>query len=167
MSDRKGSTTGNVHPGRNKKRKFSGNRFTTQNNKEFTSASARNLNNSMNMEVPPLQVPRITFWSLFQYLLLFLKLKYIWIFVPKHLHFGTKIAEIATYLSVIIFNEGFVGVMMTMGCLTLAAKRILMYRNVMKRASLVPSDDRQDVVKQERIDARAKLSALKEFKEEG
>ncbi|GFW82027.1 hypothetical protein TNCV_771561 [Trichonephila clavipes] len=32
-------------------------------------------------------------------------------FVPKHLHTGPKIVEIATYLSVIIFNEGFVGVL--------------------------------------------------------
>lgn len=39
MSGRKGSRT-NVHPGRNKK-KISGNRFTTQNDTEYTSASAK------------------------------------------------------------------------------------------------------------------------------
>lgn len=52
MSGRKGSTSGNVHPGRIKKRKFSGNRFTSQNDTEFTSASAKKLQNSMDMEVP-------------------------------------------------------------------------------------------------------------------
>ncbi|GFT87754.1 uncharacterized protein TNCV_4001001 [Trichonephila clavipes] len=41
MSDRTGNTTRNVRPGRNKKLKFSGNRFTTQNKTEVTSASAR------------------------------------------------------------------------------------------------------------------------------
>ena len=52
MSGRKGSTSGNVHPSRSKKRKFSGNRFTTQNETAFTSASAKNLQNSKNLEVP-------------------------------------------------------------------------------------------------------------------
>ncbi|XP_026471717.1 uncharacterized protein LOC113375996, partial [Ctenocephalides felis] len=52
MSGRKGSTSGNVHPGRSKKRKFSGNRFTHQNDTVFTSASAKKLKNNMNMEVP-------------------------------------------------------------------------------------------------------------------
>ncbi|GFX27877.1 hypothetical protein TNCV_3083001 [Trichonephila clavipes] len=47
MRGRKGSTTGNVHRGRNKKGKFSGNRFTTQND-----TSARKLKSSMNTEVP-------------------------------------------------------------------------------------------------------------------
>lgn len=43
----------------------------------------------------------------------------IWTFAPKHLHSGTKVVEIATFLAVIIFNEGFDGiakVMETMGC---------------------------------------------------
>ncbi|GFT34642.1 hypothetical protein TNCV_1535851 [Trichonephila clavipes] len=35
MSGRKESRTGNVRPGRNKKRKFSGKRFTTQKNTEL------------------------------------------------------------------------------------------------------------------------------------
>ncbi|GFX85179.1 hypothetical protein TNCV_1647261 [Trichonephila clavipes] len=47
MSGRKGSPTGNVPPGR----KFSGNRFTTQNDTEFTPTFARKLKNSINMEV--------------------------------------------------------------------------------------------------------------------
>ncbi|GFS71760.1 hypothetical protein TNCV_2995261 [Trichonephila clavipes] len=52
MSGRKESTTGNVRPGRNKKRKFSGKRFTTQKNMKLIKASARKLKNGMNMEVP-------------------------------------------------------------------------------------------------------------------
>ncbi|XP_018360539.1 PREDICTED: uncharacterized protein LOC108759546 [Trachymyrmex cornetzi] len=31
----------------------------------------------------------------------------VWVFAPKHLHYGAKIIEIATYLAVGIFNEGF------------------------------------------------------------
>ncbi|GFW61717.1 hypothetical protein TNCV_3706521 [Trichonephila clavipes] len=51
MSGQKGSTTRHVHPDRNKKRKFSGNRLTTEDDTEFTSASARKLKNSMDMEI--------------------------------------------------------------------------------------------------------------------
>ncbi|GFW35441.1 hypothetical protein TNCV_3070691 [Trichonephila clavipes] len=52
MSVQKESTAGRVHPGRNKNRRFSGNRFTTQNDTKFTSASARKLKRSRNMDVP-------------------------------------------------------------------------------------------------------------------
>ncbi|GFW61630.1 hypothetical protein TNCV_3705651 [Trichonephila clavipes] len=41
MSGQKGSTTRHVHPDRNKKRKFSGNRLTTEDDTEFTSTSWR------------------------------------------------------------------------------------------------------------------------------
>ncbi|GFV80103.1 hypothetical protein TNCV_1476661 [Trichonephila clavipes] len=52
MSGLNESTTRSVHPGRNKKRKLNGNRFNSQNDTEFTSASATKLKNSMDMEVP-------------------------------------------------------------------------------------------------------------------
>ncbi|GFV34242.1 hypothetical protein TNCV_1775871 [Trichonephila clavipes] len=40
-----------IDPGRSKKRKFSGNRFTTQNDTEFTTVSSRKLKTSMNISV--------------------------------------------------------------------------------------------------------------------
>ncbi|GFY11437.1 uncharacterized protein TNCV_3182761 [Trichonephila clavipes] len=50
MSRRKGIMIGNILPGRNKKRKYSGNRFTTNKiDTEFTSVSARKLKHSMDM----------------------------------------------------------------------------------------------------------------------
>lgn len=35
----------------------------------------------------------------------------IWTFAPKHIHSGTKIVQIATFLAVIIFNKGFEGIL--------------------------------------------------------
>lgn len=43
MNNKKGSKGGNIHPGHNKKRRFNGNRYITQNDMEFTSASAKKL----------------------------------------------------------------------------------------------------------------------------
>jgi len=38
----------------------------------------------------------------------------IWFFAPKHLHSGKTVVEIATHLAIIIFNEGYAGILKTM-----------------------------------------------------
>ncbi|EFN73349.1 hypothetical protein EAG_02316, partial [Camponotus floridanus] len=35
----------------------------------------------------------------------------IWTFAPKYFHYGAKIVEIATFLAIIIFNEGFMAIL--------------------------------------------------------
>ncbi|GFT30117.1 uncharacterized protein TNCV_1470261 [Trichonephila clavipes] len=79
------------------------------------------------------------------------------------------IVEIATYLSVIIFNEGFVGalkVMTTMGCPV--GREAHTYVQKRDETSISCSERRtSNAVKQERIDTRAEKSALKELLEEG
>jgi len=52
MSDKKGSKFSHCHAERSKKQKFQGNRYSFENDTEFTSASAKKLIRSMNMEVP-------------------------------------------------------------------------------------------------------------------
>lgn len=92
----------------------------------------------------------------------------IWTFAPKHLHSGPKIVEIASYLGVIIFNEGFEGVleiMSIMGCPVGREAHTYVEKRDEKRISR--SERRvSDVVKKARIDSRAEQSALKEFQEE-
>ncbi|GFQ73886.1 hypothetical protein TNCT_669341 [Trichonephila clavata] len=128
MSGRKENTTRNVHPGCIKERKISGNRFTIQNDAEFT-ASARKLKNSMNTE---------------------------------------NACEIATYLSVIIFNEGFEGVLKVMMTIELPIGREAhTYEQKRDETRISRSELRtSDAEKQKRIDTRAEQSALKEFQDE-
>ncbi|XP_046586024.1 uncharacterized protein LOC124292686 [Neodiprion lecontei] len=52
MSGRKGSSENNVHPGRSKERQFAGNRFTSQQDTVYTSASIKKLQGGMDLEVP-------------------------------------------------------------------------------------------------------------------
>ncbi|GFV57213.1 hypothetical protein TNCV_346391 [Trichonephila clavipes] len=64
---------------------------------------------------------------------------------PKHLHAGPKIVEIATYLSVIIFNEDFVGVLKVvtiMGCPFSCEAYTCVEKRVIKRASYALSGAR-------------------------
>ncbi|GFS93882.1 uncharacterized protein TNCV_5053371 [Trichonephila clavipes] len=89
----------------------------------------------------------------------------IWTFAPKHLHSSPKIVEIATYLCVIIFNEGFVGVLKVMTAIGCPVDRE-MYACVQKRDGTRSSRNERhtsDTVEQERIGTKAKQSTLKEF----
>lgn len=52
MSDRKGTRETRAHAERRKKRKFQGNRYSLENDLDYTSASAKKLLGSMNLEVP-------------------------------------------------------------------------------------------------------------------
>ncbi|XP_071575445.1 uncharacterized protein [Temnothorax nylanderi] len=92
----------------------------------------------------------------------------IWTFAPKHLHSGAKIVEIATFLAVIIFNEGFQGVvktLSTMGCLIDREAHAYVHRR--DEARIARSERRlSDVVKQARIEAREEQAALNNFYEQ-
>lgn len=91
----------------------------------------------------------------------------VWTFAPKTLHSGFKINELASFLAVIIFNDGFTGIQKVMEvlgvkigfhCDNYAKKRD---NERMKRSELRCSNQ----YKQARIDNREKASTLHDFHE--
>ncbi|XP_066599703.1 uncharacterized protein [Prorops nasuta] len=91
----------------------------------------------------------------------------IWTIIPKHLHCGPKIVEIATFLAAIIFNEGFEGIikiLATMGCsIGREAHAYVQHRD---EGRIARSERRlSDVVRGARIEARMEQGALREFQE--
>ncbi|GFX84670.1 uncharacterized protein TNCV_724771 [Trichonephila clavipes] len=140
-SGRKGNTTGNVNPGRNKNRNFSGNFFTTQNDTEFTSASARKLKYNMNMEVP---------------------------IAPSFAYCILEFVSVFAAISETVICETSGETARTgpdMGCPV--GREAHTYVQKRDETHISRSERRtSDAVKQERIDIRAKQSALKEFQEE-
>lgn len=92
----------------------------------------------------------------------------IWTFAPKHLHSGAKVVEIATFLAVIIFNEGFNGILkilVTMGCQVGHICQV--YADRRNEARIWRSERRStDLAKRATIDTREQQSALQDFFEE-
>jgi len=92
----------------------------------------------------------------------------IWTFAPKHLHSGVQIVQIATFLAVVIFNEGFQGIikiMHTMGCSIGRTAHAYVERRDEFRISR--SEQRiSDAAREARISARAEQSALQNLQEE-
>lgn len=92
----------------------------------------------------------------------------IWTFAPKHLHSGPKVVEIATFLAVIIFNEGFEAILKTLETMGVKigpqAEGYVQQRD----SSRIDRSERRtsDVVKQARIAKREDRAALRDFQEE-
>ncbi|XP_076683524.1 uncharacterized protein LOC143376766 [Andrena cerasifolii] len=91
----------------------------------------------------------------------------IWTLAPKHLHSGPKIIEIACFLAVIIFNEGFQSVLKTMDTLGLQidsnAQAYVQHRD---NARIHQSERRlSSFAKQARIDSREEQATLRDFHE--
>ncbi|GFV80914.1 uncharacterized protein TNCV_3517811 [Trichonephila clavipes] len=89
----------------------------------------------------------------------------IFTFVPKHLHSGPKIVEIATYLYAISYNKAFVGVLKAMTTIgnPVGGKTHTYVKKHDESRILYSERHTSDGVKQERIDTRAEQSAFKEF----
>ncbi|XP_066590769.1 uncharacterized protein [Prorops nasuta] len=92
----------------------------------------------------------------------------IWTFAPKHLHSGAKVVELATYLAVLIFNEGFqpiLKIMEIMGAdIGINAQGFVHNRD---NSRIERSEKRiSDFVKQARISNREEKNELRHFYEE-
>ncbi|CAK9816622.1 hypothetical protein ANTQUA_LOCUS9034 [Anthophora quadrimaculata] len=91
----------------------------------------------------------------------------IWTFAPKHLHAGPKIVEIACFLAVIIFNEGFQPILKTMNTLGLQigfnAQAYAHHRDNTR----IDRSERcsSNLAKQARIDSRKEQATLEDFHE--
>ncbi|XP_014472349.1 PREDICTED: uncharacterized protein LOC106743225 isoform X2 [Dinoponera quadriceps] len=92
----------------------------------------------------------------------------IWTFAPKHLHSGAQIVQIATFLAVVILNEGFQGIikiMHTMGCSIGRSAHAYVERR--DKARISRSEQRMsDAAREVRISAREEQSALRNLQEE-
>ncbi|XP_032679521.1 uncharacterized protein LOC116847973 [Odontomachus brunneus] len=93
----------------------------------------------------------------------------LWHFAPKHLHCGLETIEIANYLAVSIFNEGyykvFLKVFRTMGVvISLVAKQFVDKRD--DKRLRIAERKHHEVTKETRIANRKAQAALNEFYEE-
>lgn len=89
----------------------------------------------------------------------------IWSLAPKHLHSGKTIVEIATYLAIIIFNEGYQGVLETMSVMGINVGRRARTCASRLDAERVDRSERRvsDVVKRARIEQRENQAAQREL----
>lgn len=92
----------------------------------------------------------------------------IWTFAPKHLHSGRKIIEIATFIAVSIFNQGFLPILKILSVMGVTiGQQAHMYANSRDEARIDRSERRStDAVKQARIDHREERSIEQEFFEQ-
>lgn len=92
----------------------------------------------------------------------------IWTYSPKHLHSGPKVVEIATMFAVIIFNEGFKGILKLMTTLgSEIGMNSIIYTQHRDELRIERSERRSSkVAKQARIDNREEQMALQDFFEE-
>lgn len=92
----------------------------------------------------------------------------IWTFAPKHIHSGTKIVEIATFLAVIIFNEGFMPILKVMNVMgVIIGQQAEMYANSRNEACITRSERYStDFARDERINRREEKAALQDLYEQ-
>ena len=85
----------------------------------------------------------------------------IWTLAPKHIHSGPKIVEIATFLAVIIFNEGFLPILKTMEIMGITiGQQADVYAIFRNDNRITRSQQRlSDFAKQFRIDRREDRTA--------
>lgn len=91
----------------------------------------------------------------------------IWTFAPKHLHSGPRIVEIANFLAVIIFNEGFTAILKVLdilGCVI--GTTSTNYAELRDSSRINRSENRvSDGAKRARIEQRAKISTQNDLQE--
>ena len=92
----------------------------------------------------------------------------IWTFAPKHIHCGPKIVQIATFLAVIIFNEGFLPILKIMTVMgAIIGQQAEMYVNFRNDTRVNRSERRSsDLAKLARIDRREERSAQQDWFEQ-
>jgi len=82
----------------------------------------------------------------------------IWTFAPRHLHSWAKIVEIATFLAVVIFNEGFMPILKIINVMGVTiGQQVEMYANSRDEVRIVRSTD---FAKDERISRREEREQL-------
>lgn len=89
----------------------------------------------------------------------------IWIFAPKHVHSGPKTVEIAIFLAVIIFNEGFLYILKTLSVMGVTVgQQAQIYANSRDESRIDRSEKRStDAAKKARIATREEKSAEQDF----
>lgn len=92
----------------------------------------------------------------------------IWTFAPKHVHSGIKIVEIATYLAISIFNEGFLPILSIMDIMGITiGGQAEFYAATRDEKRIHRSEQRvSDAAKKARIARREELSAQQDLFEE-
>jgi len=85
----------------------------------------------------------------------------IWTFAPKHFHSGAKIVETATFLAIIIFNEGFMTILKVINVMGVTiGQQAEMYANFRNEAHIICSERYStDFARDQRINRREERAA--------
>jgi len=92
----------------------------------------------------------------------------IWSFALKHLHSGPKIVNLATFLAIIIFNEGFMPILKVMNVMGASiGQQAEMYANSRNESRITRSEWRSSsFAKDERMSRREERAAQQDFYEQ-
>jgi len=84
----------------------------------------------------------------------------IWTFAPKHFHSGAKIVETATFLAIIIFNEGFMTILKVINVMGVTiGQQAEMYANFRNEARITSKRHSTDFARDQRINCREERAA--------